>query len=237
MTAKKKQSKSNQDSIEWAKIFRNLILFGGILLVAYLFMRYKVSPTQSVEPVTEQMILQRTWDNYYQTVDSLASDFNLNTSYLMALIVLECSGKKEFEPRFENHVYKQFLYAQENKKSFGTIPYSDFKNASDQALRNLSTSWGPFQLMGYQVIHMDIGLQDLRGKHNVYWGMYWINKRYGKYLRKKRYSNCFHMHNTGQFIPQNGEYLTYDPSYVKRGLAYMKYFQSRIDEENTEEEN
>ena len=40
-------------------------------------------------------------------------------------------------------------------------------DASDDALKNLATSWGPFQLMGYQVIPLDLNIADIRGDEAV----------------------------------------------------------------------
>jgi hypothetical protein len=223
-----KKKKTNAKGSDWSTTARNLIIFGCFLLVFYLFMRFYISPTESREPITEQFILQRTWDNYYHDVDSIAEKFDLNTAYLMSLIVLECSGRLEFEPRFEDHVYKQLKYARDHKKNFGTITHRKIRDANDEALENLATSWGPFQVMGYQVIQMGVGVQEIRGSENIYWGIYWINKRYRRYLKKKDYKNAFHIHNTGQPIPKNGIFETHDPKYVPRGLAYMKYFEKKI---------
>ena len=208
------------------KTVRNVIFFLGICLMAYLYMRYKISPTQSKTPITEKMILQRTTENYYHEVDSIAKRFDIDTPYLMALIVLECSGRKNFEPRFEKHVFEQLKAARDKNKPFGSITKNTIKDANDDALKNLATSWGPFQLMGYQCIELDVLVNDIRGKHAVYWGIYWIKKRYGKYLKKGKYEDAFHIHNTGRKIPFTGIHQTHNPDYVENGINYMKYFRT-----------
>jgi hypothetical protein len=149
----------------------------------------------------------------------------------MALIVLECSGKKEFEPRFEEHIYKELKRARDTKDRFGSLDYTKFEDCNDDALKNLATSWGPFQLMGYQCIQMDVSIQDIRGLHSIYWGAYWIHKRYGKKLEKNELSNAFHIHNTGKPVPKDGKHTTYNPEYVPKGLAYYKYFKDKIKSE------
>ena len=227
MAKKKKTSTSKEDK---SNIVRNLIFFSGIVLFAYLYMRYKISPTQSVEPITEQLVLNRTWNNYYQEVDSIAKEFELSTPYLLALIVLECSGKKEIEPRFEAHIYKELKRARDTKDRFGSMSYKKIKHCNNTDLQNLATSWGPFQLMGYQSIEMDVRLEDIKGSHSVYWGCYWIYKRYGKYLKKDELTNAFHIHNAGRPAPKNGEFETHNPNYIKNGLAYYAYFKQRIKE-------
>ena len=89
------------------------------------------------------------------------------------------------------------------------------------AIKNLSTSWGPFQLMGYQVNKLNIHVKDIRGANSVKWGIKWINDSYGNYLREGKFEEAFRIHNTGK---PNGR--TFDPEYVKNGLMYIKYFNS-----------
>ncbi|MCX6233495.1 MAG: hypothetical protein NT175_02060 [Bacteroidetes bacterium] len=54
--------------------------------------------------------------------------------------------------------------------------------------------------------------------------MKWIDMTYGDYIRKGRYKDAFHIHNTGDTYPVAGPPKTYDPKYVENGLMYMKYF-------------
>lgn len=224
------RKKKAQPSLDSSNLIRNIIFFAGICLLAYLFL-HKTSPTKSKTPVTEKMILQRTHDNYFHEVDSIAKKLELPTSYLMSVIVLECSGRKNFEPRFEKHVFEQLKNARDKNKRFGSITRKIIHDANDDALKNLSTSWGPFQLMGYQCIELDVLVKDIRGEHAIYWGAYWIKKRYGKYLKREKFDDAFHIHNTGKKIPFSGVHKTYDPHYVSKGLGYMKYFEQLTKEE------
>lgn len=111
-----------------------------------------------------------------------------------------------------------------HRKAFEKITKADLHDATDDALKNLATSWGPFQVMGYKCIHMNISLGQLKGDKAVYYGMKWIDTNYGSYLRKGKYRDAFHIHNTGHPYPAVGPPKTYDPSYVNRGLRYMKQF-------------
>jgi hypothetical protein len=97
-------------------------------------------------------------------------------------------------------------------------------DASDDALRNLATSWGPFQLMGYKCILLDVNIRDIRGPNGVEHGADWINQTYGNAMREGRFKDCFHMHNTGQPYPKTGLPRTHDPQYVPRGISMMKQF-------------
>jgi len=170
-------------------------------------------------------VVQRTSENYGSDVDRLAPRFKLSPEYLKALIILECSGKKDIKPRYERHVYHSLLKVKEKKLyKFENITYDHLRDATDEALRNMARSWGPFQIMGYKCILLDIQLKDLRGDNALYWGMKWIDMTYGDYVRQGRYRDAFHMHNTGSPYPLIGPPQTYDPKYVDNGLAYMRYF-------------
>ncbi|TAE14183.1 MAG: hypothetical protein EAZ95_10185, partial [Bacteroidetes bacterium] len=61
----------------------------------------------------------------------------------------------------------------------------------------------------------------------------WIERSYGQYLRKNDFANALHIHNTGKPVPITGEYETYAPNYIPRGLEYIKLFQ----EEKVKKEN
>lgn len=227
-------SKKKNSELDFSKIFRNLIFFTAICAVSYLILIYKVSPTGNKNPIKERFSLQRTYDNYFSEIDSISSSFKVDPNYLLSLTMLECSGRKEFEPRFEKHIFDRLKKARDTKGSFGSINYKTISDANDEALKNLATSWGPFQLMGYQCIELGVNVADIRGKHAVYWGIYWIYKRYGKLLDKGDYKNAFHIHNTGRPVPLSGEHSTHDPNYVARGLSYMTFFNDKTQNQHVE---
>lgn len=204
-----------------------LVIIVVLFAVGFMYLKHKSRGMAAKTYLPSSFSLQRTETNYGAKVDSLSKVFNLPPHYLKALITLECSGRTEFEPRFEPHIYRQLKQVRDkHQKSFGSIKYKTLKNASDEALKNLATSWGPFQLMGYQCIELDVVLQDIRGKNAVYWGMFWINKRYGKKLRREQYEDAFHIHNTGQPLPKDKISRTHDPKYIEKGLQYMQFFKT-----------
>ena len=164
-------------------------------------------------------------EHYAMDVLNAARKYDLDYSYLMALLMLECSGKKPAGARFEPHVYKRLQQVRDGKRrSYENVTPGHLADASDDALRNLATSWGPFQLMGYKCILLDVNIRDIRGPNGVEHGADWINQTYGNSLRAGRFKDCFHMHNTGSPYPKTGLPRTHDPQYVPRGLAMMNQF-------------
>jgi hypothetical protein len=179
----------------------------------------------NTEVKTSTTAIERTLKNYGVAIDSAAQTFNLPANYLKALLVLECSGHKPTGKRFEKKVYQKLKEVQAGeRKRYENIKPKDLKDMSDGALRNLATSWGVFQLMGYKCFGLGIKIEDIRGEKSVYWGAKWINETYGKSLRQGKFKDAFHSHNTGQKYPKNGKPFTHDPEYVAKGLKYMEAF-------------
>jgi hypothetical protein len=162
--------------------------------------------------------------NYGEIIEEYAELFDLPSEYLKALAVIECSGDKNIKPRFEEKVYRKLLKVKKNKmKNYENITPEILKNVSDSTLRDMSKSWGPFQLMGYKCVWIGIDIQELK-KNSVKWGIYWINKSYGNLLRTHKYKDAFHLHNSGRMYPADGNPLTFDPDYVENGLFYLEKF-------------
>lgn len=164
--------------------------------------------------------------NYGKEIEESADVFNIEPSYLKALCFLESSGKKPAGKRFEKKVLEELKKLRAgNRVFYNGLSSSMIKNASDDALKNLATSWGPFQLMGYQCLLIGVQVQDIRGDSTVYYSIKWIKQTYGDYLSKGQYADAFHIHNTGRPVPQNGKFKTHDSTYIPRGLSLMKYFE------------
>jgi hypothetical protein len=166
--------------------------------------------------------------NYGTEIDDAAKKYDLDASFLKSLCALESSGKSNPGSRFEPHVYQK-LKKLKNKEidKYDCLFPKDLQNASDEALKNLATSWGPFQLMGYKCLELGVTVKDLRGRNTIDHSVDWISKSYGHLIRTKKYEDAFHFHNTGRVVPRLGRYLTYDKSYVPRGIKYMKYFSNK----------
>ncbi|MBX7051851.1 MAG: hypothetical protein K1X54_07435 [Flavobacteriales bacterium] len=165
--------------------------------------------------------------NYSEEMAEIAQEFDLPYEYLMALAVLECSGEKPAGNRFEKHIFNQLKKVRDGKqRKLENIKQKDLEQLDDEGLKNLATSWGPFQLMGYKVIPMGVNVADIRSEEQAaYLGAKWIKEEYGHFLRKKKWKDAFHYHNTGQRFPLSGRSKTHDPYYVSDGIKYMKYFE------------
>lgn len=222
---KKTKKKTKNNSNKAGKLPMVMIVIVG-LIALFLFLKY-CSVTPRATP--EETGCEAAISNYGHDVKIWAKQFDLPPEYLMAVIMLECSGRKDVPPRFEQGVYNKLIEVKERRRaSLESISYSDIADASDEALRNLASSWGPFQLMGYKCLHLGIKIRDLRGSSSLYYGIKWIDGTYGDYVRKGQYADAFHIHNTGRAVPKNGKYTTYDPKYVPNGLQYMEYFKGRL---------
>ena len=166
--------------------------------------------------------------NYAREVRRAADKYDLEYSYLMSLLMLECGGRKPSGARFEPHVFKRLKHVRDGKRAqFEHVTPSHLADASDEALKNLATSWGPFQLMGYKCILLGVKIQDIRGPEGIDHGADWINRTYGAAMRQGRFRDCFHMHNAGTPYPTSGLPKTHDPQYVPRGMAMMNQFSTR----------
>ena len=138
---------------------------------------------------------------------------------------LEASGAFKTAGEVKDKVLRELKQVRDGKRSrYENVTAAHLADASDDALRNLATSWGPFQLMGYKCILLDVNIRDIRGNNGIEHGADWINQTYGQAMRQGRYRDCFHMHNTGQPYPKTGLPRTHDPQYVPRGMAMMKQF-------------
>lgn len=164
--------------------------------------------------------------NYSEEIAQLSDEFDVPYDYLMALIVLECGGNKPAGNRYEKGVFKQLQRVRDGKqKKFENIKKEHLAELDDEGLKNLATSWGPFQLMGYKVIGLGVNVVDIREEDDAaYYGVKWIKNEYGKFLEKKKWKDAFHYHNTGDRFPLSGHSHTHDPYYVSDGIKYMKHF-------------
>ena len=167
--------------------------------------------------------------NYGEEMREISSALDVPYAYLMALAVLECSGEKPAGHRFEQHVYRELIKVKEGKRrAYEAVRQEHLEALSEEEIRDLATSWGPFQLMGYKAIGLGLDVEDLSDEEvAAREGARWIQKEYGRFLMRKKWKDAFHIHNTGKRFPLNGHSLTHDPYYVSDGVRYMKYYESR----------
>ncbi len=163
--------------------------------------------------------------HYAKEIDRICEAEDLPSAYFKALIMLECSGRKPAGSRFEAHIYGKLQMVKKGESPhYMNITTEQLKNMSDATLRQLATSWGPLQLMGYHCLALKIPLDDLKNENSLKNSILWCKKNYGSYLEAGDYKNAFHLHNTGRLHPQFWFALTHDPNYVNKGLNYMDEF-------------
>jgi hypothetical protein len=212
-------------------IFLSALAIIGVLL----FRAGSQKVMQSLPPVSasERMVLNRTYENYKDSVLKVANKFDISASYLLALIALECSGRTDIPARFEPHVYRRLQELQSgSRKQMERVKTETISDASPEALKNMASSWGPFQIMGYKCVELDgTNVIDLRSERAIHFGGVWINKNYGELLREQRFKDAFHFHNTGKLYPRIGPPRTFHPEYVANGLKYQKYFEALMESE------
>lgn len=165
--------------------------------------------------------------NYREEMMGISSDLGLPYEYLMSLAVLECGGNKPAGHRFEKHVFNQLKKVRDGQRTnYENIQKKDLEKLSDDGLKNLATSWGPFQIMGYKVIPMGVKVSNIRNEHDAaVYGAQWIKNEYGHFLSRKKWKDAFHYHNTGKRFPLSGKSQTHHPYYVSDGVKYLKYFE------------
>ena len=193
----------------------------------YAKLRKRKSVKSNSAPISGlKNLAAHTEKNYGAQINRLAKDFGVSAAYLKALICLEVGGRKPAPTRFEKHVYSKLKLVRSGKRSrYEMLKKKTIQDASDDALKNLATSWGAFQIMGYKCVQLGVKVSDIRGEHSIYWGVKWIVEEYGHLLRKKRFKDAFHYHNTGKLHPRNGSPRTYHANYVPNGLKYMQIFE------------
>lgn len=178
-----------------------------------------------------QNIVERTYSNYYEQLKPLSQKFEVPISYLLALAALECSGRKIVPHRFEAHVYNKLLSVKSGELDhLETTTKMKLASADQEDLRALASSWGPFQIMGYKCFELNISIAELQGPSNAKYAIQWMSENYGKYIKKDRFKDAFHYHNTGRKYPLWGPPRTYHSSYVPQGLKYMAEFKRLIEE-------
>ena len=222
------------------KLLRKAILWSVIILGLYWAwtLRYDLAEyirdvagiELPINPRPEGMsTLEWTEKNYKKEMLFLSKKYNVPYAYLMALTVLECSGEKPAGHRYEPGILKKLEKVKGGRVDrLENIYAKHLANCDDGCLENLATSWGPFQLMGYKAIPLGVLVDQLRHEDDAAEiGVKWIAQEYGHFLKKKKFKDAFHYHNTGQRFPLSGKPRTHSPYYVSDGLKYMKYFEAR----------
>jgi hypothetical protein len=144
--------------------------------------------------------------------------------YLAALISLESHPPgNASSSRFEQGIYDRLLLAKAGQP-YGSINARTLARYGDQELRDLSTSYGLTQIMGFHCLNLGCDIKDLKSKYHLQWAVAWMQRSYGRHAAKKDWEACFRIHNTGR---PSGKTTRAD--YVERGLARMQYYRRWIE--------
>lgn len=147
-------------------------------------------------------------------------------SFMAGLISVEDSGLDETATRFEPGILAKLKRVRDGQRpSFNGVKMSDIAGASDDALRNLSTSFGLTQILGLHVIatfNNTITVNDLRdpAKHLTF-AVQFIEKEGGSHLRDREFEKVLRIHNTGR--PDG---VTFDPGYVPNAMEVMEAYEA-----------
>jgi len=198
------------------------------MLIGVLVLKYKYHFEYTSVSI-KKTVVEKTFENYGQQAIEAGERYDVPAEYLLALIVLESSGRKLVPQRFEPHVYRKLdAVARSKQPRLETVTPGDLQGLTDGELKRLASSWGPFQIMGYKSFEIDVDVDDLQGRRAVFTGTQWINKNYGNQLRNNQLKDAFHIHNTGRPYPLVGPPKTYHKDYVPKGLLYAEEFKALI---------
>ena len=159
--SKRPSSSRRAASGRWRHLFAAVGVFGLVMLGHRYQQSHVVHPKHAAGDRAGKGAAEA---NYASDVQRAADKYDLDYGYLMSLLMLECGGRKPSGARFEPHVFKRLKQVRDGKRSqYEHVTPGHLADASDEALKNLATSWGPFQLMGYKCILLDVKIQDIRG--------------------------------------------------------------------------
>jgi hypothetical protein len=188
-------------------------------------------------PTIRQLIVQ-IHDRYGERIASATAGTEVPPALVAAFIVNESGRDRngtiiDSARRFEKHVYAALVSIRDRGyrivkgkriNNYSGITQQQIKDASNDALKALATSWGTLQIMGWHCINnlMDIDgtpvtISELRDPdRHIAYAVQLLRRTAGKYIRAKRYKEVFRIWNTGS--PTG---TTYHPNYVSNGLVAM----------------
>ena len=171
---------------------------------------------------------QQIFDRFGLKVHLACANSIVEESFLAGFIGVEAgidrNGQiREDAKRFEVHVYASLKAVRDGlKRSYNRITKADIANASDDALKNLATSFGMTQIMAWHLIKNLRGtVADLRDpEKHLFYAVELLNLTARKHLLKREYDSVLRIWNTGS---ANGK--TYHADYVGNALKVKKYYE------------
>ena len=115
--AKKKKSKRRTSKLDRNRVqhlLSALLVFGGLFVGWQYYQAHFVTPWHAAGDRAGKAAAE----NFYsQEVQRAAEKYDLDYGYLMALLMLECSGKKPAGARFEPHVFNRSKQVRDGKRT------------------------------------------------------------------------------------------------------------------------
>lgn len=168
----------------------------------------------------DDAIMLGIYTSHQESIARAVLGTDLSAPYLAALISLESHPPGNSKSsRFEEKIYQRLLRAKAGEP-YGQITARELAGKSDRELRELATSYGLTQIMGFHCLRLGCSIVDLKGPYHLEWAAAWMQRMYGKHARKKDWTSCFRMHNTGR---PDGK--THRADYVEKGLLRMAYYE------------
>ncbi len=173
-----------------------------------------------------QRLAKKIFTNLESEIVAACEGTNVPTAFLAGLVSVEDASLDPSATRFEPGIFSKLQRVRDGSLSqFNGITQSDIANASDAALRNLATSFGLTQIMGFHVIatfNNEITIADLRDPdQQLDLGVRFIETEAGSHLDNQEFDKVLRIHNTGK---PNG--VTFDPDYVPNALGVMSEYET-----------
>lgn len=160
------------------------------------------------------------YNAWHAEIDRAVLGTDISAAYLAALISLESSPPgNPHSKRFEPRVYERLLELKHAGRAWGGLKQNDLRRYSDAELKQLATSYGLTQIMGYHCLSLGCTIEELRGEYHLQWAAAYMQFHYGKVAKKRDWPACFRIHNTGR--PDGS---THREDYVERGMVRMEYY-------------
>lgn len=143
--------------------------------------------------------------------------------FVAGLVSVENSQLNPEAMRFEPHVFEKLKTLRAGSlASYNNIPTSKVKDASDEALRALATSYGLTQIMGWWSIHLKCTVAELRDpEKHLGWGVILLQLTALRDLETEGFERVLRIWNSGS---PTGK--THDPAYVANALKVMALYEA-----------
>jgi hypothetical protein len=173
----------------------------------------------------DDAIMLHLYHKLHVEIERATMGTDIAPAYLAAIVSLESHppGNRSSE-RFEPYVYQRLVDLKNDNRAFGKIKRESLVFMSDAEIRQLATSYGLTQVMGFHCLELGCSIQDLKGPYHLQWAVGYMMRHYGPHARKRDWNACFRIHNTG--LP-DGTPARKD--YVDQGLMRMQYYQRWMD--------